>query len=177
MIMATGMNTYDHGAPMSREPALELSDLPPKSSGITAEERPEINTDSPDELDGPQKASPKDALDMRRMGKEQTLTRRFRQITIAAFIGTTTSAWEYALFLVSPGVVDGGIAGLLYNVIWAMLGFGTIYLSLAEMASMAPIAGSLYHWVSEFAPENVQAVLSYFTGYTEPFSTKRTARS
>lgn len=105
-----------------------------------------------------------DIDDMRRMGKQQILVRRFRQITIAAFIGTTTSAWEYALFLVSPGLVDGGTAGLLYNVLWSFVGFGTIYLSLAEMASMAPIAGSLYHWVSEFAPENVQGILSYLTG-------------
>ncbi|KAK4554253.1 hypothetical protein LTR86_008781 [Recurvomyces mirabilis] len=33
------------------------------------------------------------------------------------------------------------------------------------MASMAPIAGAQYHWVSEFAPENVQCILSYLTGW------------
>jgi choline transport protein len=103
---------------------------------------------------------------MRRMGKDQQLIRRFRQITIAAFIGTAVSAWEYALFLVTPGLVDGGRAGLVYNVLWSIFGFTTIYMSLAEMASMAPIAGSLYHWVSEFAPENMQEILSYLTGWT-----------
>lgn len=35
----------------------------------------------------------------------------------------------------------------------------------AEMASMAPIAGAQYHWVSEFAPESSQKFLSYITGY------------
>jgi hypothetical protein len=49
-------------------------------------------------------------------------------------------------------------------VIWNFVGFGPIYLSMAEMASMAPIAGAQYHWVSEFAPESLQKVLSYFTG-------------
>ena len=36
---------------------------------------------------------------------------------------------------------------------------------MAEMASMAPIAGAQYHWVSEFAPERYQKILSYLTGY------------
>ena len=115
-----------------------------------AEERSDKSpVDVQDELDEHGRSTLKDASDMRRMGKQQLLVRRFRQITIAAFIGITTSAWEFALFLVSPGLIDGGTAGLLYNVIWSMAGFLMIYLSLAEMASMAPIAGSLYHWVSE----------------------------
>jgi len=147
---------------MFRGPAVELEHYPQKSTDIASEERVEPQ----DELDEPAgRSSLKDADDMRRMGQQQLLIRRFRQITIAAFIGTTTSAWEYAMFLVSPGLVDGGTAGLLYNVLWSFFGFGAIYLSLAEMASMAPIAGSLYHWVSEFAPESVQMILSYFTGY------------
>ena len=37
---------------------------------------------------------------------------------------------------------------------------------MAEMASMAPIAGAQYHWVSEFAPEKWQGILSYITGWT-----------
>lgn len=151
---------------MYRGPAVELDDYPQKPTGVTAEEPADDRDGLQLELDGASRSTLKDAGDMRRMGKQQLLIRRFRQITIAAFIGTTTSAWEYALFLVSPGLVDGGTAGLIYNVIWSMFGFGAIYLSLAEMASMAPIAGSLYHWVSEFAPERIQRVLSYITGWT-----------
>lgn len=29
---------------------------------------------------------------------------------------------------------------------------------------MAPIAGSQYHWVSEFGPEKYQKFMSYLTG-------------
>jgi amino acid permease len=144
--------------------ALELADRP---NGVTdTAARDQYRKTSDDRLDtgDVHKSSHQDVDDMHRMGKQQILVRRFRQITIAAFIGTTTCAWEYALFLISPGLIDGGTAGLLYNVLWSFFGFGTIYLSLAEMASMAPIAGSLYHWVSEFAPENVQGILSYITG-------------
>jgi choline transport protein len=146
------------------QPALELADRQNAVTSTAATDRSRKISD--DQLDTGEvhKSSHQDVDDMHRMGKQQILVRRFRQITIAAFIGTTTCAWEYALFLVSPGLIDGGTAGLLYNVLWSFFGFGTIYLSLAEMASMAPIAGSLYHWVSEFAPEDVQGILSYLTG-------------
>ncbi|KAK5694057.1 hypothetical protein LTR97_009676 [Elasticomyces elasticus] len=163
--MATGTDPQAHGAPVFRGSAMELSAYPHKSTGIVAEEGSE-RSDTQDEMDGPGRSTRKDVSDMARMGKQQLLVRRFRQITIAAFIGVTTSAWEYALFLVSPGLVDGGTAGLIYSVLWSFVGFGMIYLSLAEMASMAPIAGSLYHWVSEFAPEKYQKQLSYITGWT-----------
>jgi amino acid permease len=144
--------------------ALELADRPDAVTSTAAMARSRRISDDHLDTGYLHKSSHQDVDDMHRMGKQQILVRRFRQITIAAFIGTTTCAWEYALFLVSPGLIDGGTAGLLYNVLWSFFGFGTIYLSLAEMASMAPIAGSLYHWVSEFAPEDVQSILSYLTG-------------
>lgn len=57
---------------------------------------------------------------------------------------------------------------LVYTVIWNFVGFCPIYLSMAEMASMAPIAGAQYHWVSEFAPDSMQRGLSYLTGFVLP---------
>jgi choline transport protein len=156
------MNLHEHGEPIYRGPAVELSHRPQKSNDVVTDRQ--LDDDGKDEVDHFTHSTVKDIADMHRMGKPQQLIRRFRQITMAAFIGVAVSAWEYALFLVSPGLVDGGRAGLLYNVLWSTFGFGAIYFSLAEMASMAPIAGSLYHWVSEFAPENVQEILSYFTG-------------
>ncbi|KAK8094228.1 amino acid transporter [Apiospora hydei] len=36
---------------------------------------------------------------------------------------------------------------------------------MAEMASMAPISGGQYHWVSEFAPQRHQKFLSYMVGW------------
>ena len=153
-----------HGTQTVHQAALELADRPDAVASTAATARSRTISDGHLDTGDVHKSSHQDVNDMHRMGKQQILVRRFRQITIAAFIGTTTCAWEYALFLVSPGLIDVGTAGLLYNVLWSFFGFGTIYLSLAEMASMAPIAGSLYHWVSEFAPEDVQSILSYLTG-------------
>lgn len=88
-----------------------------------------------------------DATDMRRMGKDQQLIRRFRFFSVTAFVAIATAAWEIGLFLLTPGLVDGGRAGLIWNSLWNFAGFGPVYLSMAEMASMAPIAGAQYHWV------------------------------
>ncbi|KAK7948538.1 amino acid transporter [Apiospora aurea] len=38
-------------------------------------------------------------------------------------------------------------------------------LSMAEMASIAPTSGGQYHWVSEFAPQRYQKLLSYMVGW------------
>ncbi len=84
---------------------------------------------------------------------------------MASFVAIATAAWEIGLFNITPGLTDGGRPALVWSVLWNFIGFGPVYLSMAEMASMAPIAGSQYHWVSEFAPESVQRVMSYYTGY------------
>lgn len=77
-----------------------------------------------------------DAYDMQRMGKTQELIRRFRQISMISFVAIATAAWEIGLFIISPGLINGGRSGLIYSSIWNFIGFGPIYLSMSEMASM-----------------------------------------
>lgn len=105
-----------------------------------------------------------DAQNMRRMGKDQQLIRSFRLLSVSSFVALTTVSWEYGVFTLGPGLQNGGRSGLIYSTLWSFVGFGPVYLSMAEMASMAPIAGAQYHWVSEFAPESCQKVLSYLIG-------------
>jgi len=59
---------------------------------------------------------------------------------------------------------------LFWSYVWTFIGFGFVILSLAEMASMAPISGGQYHWVSEFAPPKYQRFLSYVTGWMSVLS-------
>lgn len=120
-----------------------------------------------EEQSGLTKSSRDDKADMRRMGRSQQLVRHFRLLSVASFVAIATAAWEIGLFEITPGLTDGGRPALVYSVLWNFVGFGPIYLSMAEMASMAPIAGAQYHWVSEFAPERYQKILSYLTGYAE----------
>ena len=114
------------------------------------------------------KSTSADAANMRRMGKEQQLVRQFRVLSMASFVAVATAAWEFTVFNLTAGLTNGGIPVLVYAIMWNFVGFCPIYLSMAEMASMAPIAGAQYHWVSEFAPENLQRGLSYLTGYDLP---------
>ncbi|TQV91239.1 GABA permease [Cordyceps javanica] len=107
-----------------------------------------------------------DVENMRRMGRSQELVRNFRMFSMASFAAMATASWEFGVFQMQPGLVDGGRPGLLYSSLWGFVGFLPIYLSMAEMASMAPIAGAQYHWVSEFAPRSMQKVLSYVSGWT-----------
>ncbi|KAG6092579.1 hypothetical protein E4U30_005248 [Claviceps sp. LM220 group G6] len=118
------------------------------------------------ELDNHYHSTSQDAGDMRRMGRSQELVRHFRSWSMVSFVAVATSAWEFSLFGITPGLTDGGRPVLLWAFLWSFLGFIPVYLSMAEMASMAPIAGAQYHWVSEFAPEKYQKILSYLTGWT-----------
>ncbi len=107
------------------------------------------------------KSSRDDAQDMRRMGHQQQFVRHFRLLSAMSFVAMATSAWELCIFSITPGLINGGRPVILYSMLWSFLGFAPVYLSMAEMASIAPIAGAQYHWVSEFAPDNLQKVLSY----------------
>lgn len=146
----------------SQRGEMELMDKPGAESTSTAKEIfaavKGVNTaDSSESLEDPHdgevsrqtKSTHKDLAGMHRMGKDQQLIRHFRLISMLCFVGIATAAWEIGLFILTPGLVDGGRAGLIYNTLWNFIGFGPVYLSMAEMASMAPIAGAQYHWVRQ----------------------------
>ncbi|KAG8424664.1 hypothetical protein J3458_001436 [Metarhizium acridum] len=118
------------------------------------------------ELDERHRSTCEDARNMRRMGRTQELVRHFRSWSMVSFVALATSAWELSLFGITPGLTDGGRPVLVYGFLWNFVGFVPVYLSMAEMASIAPIAGAQYHWVSEFAPDRYQKILSYMTGWT-----------
>ncbi|KAG6038672.1 hypothetical protein E4U41_003907 [Claviceps citrina] len=119
-----------------------------------------------DELDEQHKSTPEDAGNMRRMGRTQALVRHFRSWSMVSFVAVATSAWQLSMFGITPGLTDGGRPVLLWAFLWNFFAFIPVYLSMAEMASIAPIAGAQYHWVSEFGPEKYQKLLSYLTGWT-----------
>jgi choline transport protein len=105
-----------------------------------------------------------DSRDMHRMGKAQELRRSFKYYSTLFFVCVLTATWEFLLISNTNGLVDGGRPGLLWTLVWSMVGMGLIIASLAEMSSMAPTSGGQYHWVSEFAPAKYQKFLSYTSG-------------
>lgn len=64
-----------------------------------------------------------DTFQMERMGKKQVLVRRFRPMSTFAFNAMATSVWEFGIFSISQGLVDGGRAGLIWTTIIHAVGF------------------------------------------------------
>ncbi|PGH00164.1 hypothetical protein AJ80_09217 [Polytolypa hystricis UAMH7299] len=106
-----------------------------------------------------------DQSNMTRMGKRQEFVRNFRPLSALSFSILLQATWEFILISNNQGLINGGLAGLFWSFIWTIIGFMFVILSLAEMASMAPISGGQYHWVSEFASPKYQKALSYVTGW------------
>lgn len=88
-----------------------------------------------------------DQRDMKRMGKKQEFLRNFRIFTTVAFTSCVMGTWEILLTSNYSGLLDGGLAGLWWSMIWCYFGQTFVVLSLSEMSSMAPTAGGQYHWV------------------------------
>lgn len=101
--------------------------------------RPASNVD--DESDDP---TPLDRREMKRMGKAQELRRNFRPLSTIAFTVVLQGTWEVLLTATYQGLVDGGLAGLIWSYVWTFIGFSFVMASLAEMASMAPTSGGQY---------------------------------
>lgn len=75
------------------------------------------------------------------------------------------ATWQGILGTAALALGNGGPSGLLYTYLVSYLGFVMVVASMAEMASMAPTSGGQYHWVSEFAPRNLQKQTSYLIGW------------
>lgn len=116
------------------------------------------------EADSVYKSTNADKEAMRRLGRSQELVRHYDFLSMLSFVVMATSSWQLTFFAATPALIDGGLPSFVWSVVWCVIGFIPILLSMAEMASMAPIAGAQYHWVSEFAPESCQRVLSFVTG-------------
>ncbi|KAF1981787.1 amino acid transporter [Aulographum hederae CBS 113979] len=106
-----------------------------------------------------------DLKDMQRLGKKQEFKRNFSFYSTLGFVSIYMATWEFVLVSLSVGFANGGFAGLFWTFIGTVLCYSTIVASLAELESMAPTSGGQYHWVSEFAPEKHQKILSYLAGW------------
>jgi choline transport protein len=67
------------------------------------------------------------------------------------------------LFL--SGFPNGGPAGVVYGYLLVWIGTLSVFATLSELVSMAPISGGLYHWVLMLAPPSCTKFLSYITGW------------
>lgn len=96
---------------------VSVDEVPVKNA--TGETVMEIDDEGPDATS----STRLDQFQMERMGKKQVLVRRFRPMSTFAFNAMATSVWEFGIFSISQGIVDGGRAGLIWTTIIHALGF------------------------------------------------------
>ncbi|ORY15045.1 choline transport protein [Clohesyomyces aquaticus] len=106
-----------------------------------------------------------DNAQLTRLGKKPVLKRNFGFMSMLAFACTVMITWEGVLVMFSVSFKNGGSAGSIYEFIIVWLGTLTSFLTMGELASMAPTAGGQYHWVSMLAPRSSRKFLSYLIGW------------
>ena len=160
-----GFALAGHGQAVEKaeQEGVELQDRKSRDAGPRTKEIwatvGDVNTEASPEVQDDEnlratQSTYQDAQAMKRMGKDQQLIRQFRLLSISSFVAIATATWEIGLFTIGQSLVDGGRPSLLYGTIWNFICFAPVWVSMAEMASMAPIAGAQYHWVSEWVPLN-----------------------
>ena len=107
----------------------------------------------------------RDRYALNRIGKNPVLKRNFGFLSILGFSSTALICWESMTILLDVGLKNGGPSGVVYGFIVVWLGSLAIFASLTELASMAPISGGQYHWVSMMAPASLQRLSSYIEGW------------
>lgn len=109
--------------------------------------------------------------------------RNFGFLSMISFSCTVLVTWEGVLVYVNrtrnktlhfadhtgslfaTGFINGGTAGLVWQFILVWGGTLSTFVTIGELASMAPTAGGQYHWVSMLAPRWNRNFLSYITGW------------
>lgn len=69
------------------------------------------------------------------------------------------------LSTITYGIVAGGPAALLYNWLAVAFAITCLSLSMAEICSKYPTAGSCYFWSAMLAPQGSAPLLSWITGW------------
>lgn len=90
-----------------------------------------------------------DHHDMRVLGRTQVLRRNFKTLGMIAFANSVMVMWETLLVVSGLGLSVGGRAPLFWGLIYGAVAMTCIYVTIAELAAIAPTAGGQYHWVSE----------------------------
>ncbi|KAI4231321.1 MAG: hypothetical protein L6R40_007766 [Gallowayella cf. fulva] len=116
-------------------------------------------------LEQQRKADDRDREELARLGKKQVLKRNFGFMSMLGFSCTMLATWEGLLILFVQGLTNGGPAGLVYGYLLSWIGTVAVFISMAELASMAPTSSGQYHWVAMLAPRSCRNFLSYLTGW------------
>ncbi|KAI1212024.1 amino acid transporter [Annulohypoxylon truncatum] len=109
----------------------------------------------------------RDDFALARLGKRPVLKRNFGFMAILGFSCTVLITWEGSLIGFISGLQNGGPSGIIYSFLVVWVGTLSVFATLSELVSMAPISGGQYHWVSMLAPPSSRKFFGYITGWLE----------
>lgn len=85
-----------------------------------------------------------DFLDMQRLGRRQELRRNFKSFSILGLAAVTMATWIAILQGAIFGLINGGLAGIIWVYLATWIITIALVMSLGEMASMSPSSGGQY---------------------------------
>lgn len=92
-----------------------------------------------------------DQRDMVRLGKKQELQRQFKFFSMYGYAVILGASWEYAFITFVLSLANGGTGGAVWGFLGTCFGMLMVNLSMAEMASMAPVSPNVNRqWVVVF---------------------------
>lgn len=100
----------------------------------------EASQDFAADINGEKTGTAADARDMHRLGKTQELKRNFRSLSILGLSSVVMATWVAFLSSSNFSMINGGLAGTIWDFVAIWILTFPVTLSLAEMASMAPVS-------------------------------------
>ena len=100
-----------------------------------------------------------------KLGYKAELHRGFNWFMNFSFCFTAVAIISSITLLFGYGLTTGGPAVMVWGWIIGSVFSNIIGLSMAEICSSYPSAGSVYHWAGMMAGERWAPLLSYFTGW------------
>ncbi|OAX85589.1 hypothetical protein ACJ72_00003 [Emergomyces africanus] len=94
----------------------------------------------------------------------------FNFTQIFFFALTFMSSWETMALYLTGAFTNGGPRALSWGIVVVVSGALAQSASLAEMASMQPIAGAQYHWTHHLAPPNQKRFITWMQGWITWFA-------
>ncbi|KAJ5124382.1 Amino acid/polyamine transporter I [Penicillium bovifimosum] len=102
--------------------------------------------------------------------QEASPKRLFNFTQIFFFSLTYLSSWETQALNLSTVLSNGGPEALAWGIVIVVFGAMAQSASLAEMASMQPIAGAQYHWTNYLAPPSQKKFITWMQGWVTWFA-------
>ncbi|KAE8153503.1 amino acid permease [Aspergillus avenaceus] len=117
-------------------------------------------------------AGVRDARDENNQGLHATtqIKRLFSFPQIFFFSLTFMSSWEVQVLTLSSVLANGGPEAHVWGIVIVVFGALAQCASLAEMASMQPIAGAQYHWTHHLAPPRYRKFITWMQGWITWFA-------